>query len=107
MLDNILTVAEYVLILFVLIGVGVLCNKIKLFSGKSVKDMTNFVLYIVSPCVIINSYQREFDREMLNGLLITLAASAISYTVTILLAHLLVRDKDKRKEKTLRFCPFS
>ena len=103
MLTNILTVAEYVLILFVLIGVGVLCNKIKMLSEKSVKEITSFVLYIVTPCVIINSYQREFDIKMLNGLLITLAASAISYLVTILLAHLLVRDKDKRREKTLRF----
>lgn len=103
MLGNILTVGNYVLILFVLIGVGFLCNKIKLISGKTVKEMTNFVLYIVSPCVIINSYQREFDEKMLKGLLVTLAASAISYGVTILLAHLLVRDKDKRREKTLRF----
>lgn len=91
------------LILFVLIGVGFVCNKIKLISEKTVKEMTNFVLYIVTPCVIINSYQREFDAKMLKGLLITLAASALSYAVTILLAHLLVRDKDKKREKTLRF----
>ena len=103
MLDNILTVGNYVLFLFVLIGVGFVCNKIKLFSGKTVKEMTNFVLYIVTPCVIINSYQREFDEKMLKGLIITLTASAASYAVTILMAHLLVRDKDKKREKTLRF----
>ncbi|MBE7032834.1 MAG: AEC family transporter [Ruminococcaceae bacterium] len=103
MLDNILTVGNNVLVLFVLIGLGFVCNKIKLISEKTVKEMTNFVLYIVTPCVIINSYQREFDEKMLRGLLITLAASAFSYAITILLAHLLVRDKDKRKEKTLRF----
>lgn len=104
MLTNILTVAEYVLILFVLIGIGVLCNKIKLISGKTVKEMTNFVLYIVTPCVIINSYQREFDEKMLKGLLITLAASAVSYAATIFLAHLLIKEKqDKKREKTLRF----
>ena len=103
MLDNILTVGNYVLILFVLIGVGFVCNKIKLISGKTVKEMTNFVLYIVTPCVIINSYQREFDEKMLRGLIITLIASVASYAVTILLAHLLVRDKDKKRERTLRF----
>jgi len=103
MLDNILTVGNYVLILFVLIGVGFVCNKIKLISGKTVKEMTNFVLYIVTPCVIINSYQREFDSKMLKGLIITLIASAASYAVTILMAHIFVRDKDKQREKTLRF----
>jgi len=103
MVDNILTVGNNVLVLFVLIGLGFVCNKIKLISGKTVKEMTNFVLYIVTPCVIINSYQREFDKNMMKGLFITLAASAFSYATTILLAHLLIRDKDKRREKTLRF----
>lgn len=104
MLENVLTVGNYVLILFVLIGVGFVCNKIKLISEKTVKEMTNFVLYIVTPCVIINSYQREFDKEMLKGLIITLAAAVASYAATIILAHLLIKEKqDKRREKTLRF----
>lgn len=103
MINNILTVGNYVLILFVLIGVGFVCNRIKLISEKTVKEMTNFVLYIVTPCVIINSYQREFDETMLKGLIITLIASVFSYATTIFLAHLLVRDKDKCREKTLRF----
>ena len=103
MIDNIFTVGNYVLILFVLIGVGFVCNKIKLLSDRTIKDLTNFVLYIVTPCVIINSYQREFDRKMLLGLIITVAASTASHLLNILLAHLAVRDKDKRRERALRF----
>lgn len=103
MVENILTVGNFVLILFVLIGIGFICNKTKLLSEKSAKDMTNLVLYIVTPCVIVNAYQREFDEKMLRGLLVTLAATVASFAVTILLSHLLVRDKDKRREKTLRF----
>lgn len=103
MLDNVLTVGNNVLVLFVLIIVGYICKKIKLLSEKTVKDMTNFVLYIVTPCVIINSYQRKFDKQMLIGLAIMLVASIISFAVNILLAHLLVKDRDKRREKTLRF----
>lgn len=103
MLENILTVGNYVLILFVLIGVGFVCNKTKILTSSSLKEMTNLVLYIVTPCVIINSYQREFDKNMLRGLLITLAAALLSFAINILLTHLLVKDKDKRREKTLRF----
>ncbi len=103
MLQNIFTVGNNVLVLFILIGVGFFCNKTKILSEKSSKDLTNLVLYIVTPCVIINSYQREFDKTMLIGLLITLSASFVSFIINILLAHLLVKDKDKRKEKTLRF----
>jgi len=103
MLENILTVGNYVLILFILIGVGFVCNKTKILTASALKEMTNFVLYIVTPCVIINSYQREFDKNMLRGLLITLAAAILSFAINILLTHLLVKNKDKRREKTLRF----
>jgi len=103
MLENILTVGNYVLILFILVAVGFACNKAKLISRVTVKEMTDFVLYIVTPCVIINSYQREFDKEMLFGLCVTLIAAFLSFAINILLAHLFVKDKDNRREKTLRF----
>lgn len=103
MLENIFTVGSNVLVLFVLIAIGYVCNKTKILSSASVKDMTNFILYIVTPCVIISSYQRVFDKQMLMGLIITLVASFLSFAVNILIAHLVVKDKDKRREKTLRF----
>ena len=103
MIENVLTVGNYVLILFILIGVGFVANKTKILTPAGAKEMTEFVLYIVTPCVIINSYQREFDQEMLTGLIITVVAAVLSFAANILLAHLLVHDKDKRREKTLRF----
>ncbi len=103
MLENVLTVGNYVLILFILIAVGFLCNKTKILNTATLKGMTNFVLYIVTPCVIVNSYQREFDKNMLKGLLITVGLAFLSFAINILLSHLLVKDDDKRREKTLRF----
>ena len=103
MFENILTVGNYVLILFILIAVGFVSAKTKILTRAAVKEMTDFVLYIVTPCVIINSYQREFDTAMLGGLVITIVAAIISFAVNILLAHLLIRDKNKAREKTLRF----
>ncbi len=103
MFDNILMVSSYVFILFILIGVGFCTNKFKILSKTSVRDMTNFVLYFVTPCVLINSYQREFDKTMLAGLGITLIAAFSSFAINILLARLLIHDKDKIREKTLIF----
>ena len=103
MLGNILTVGNYVLILFILIGVGFVSAKTKLLTNKSAKEITDFVLYIVTPCVIINSYCREFDRAMLSGFIITMIAAVVSFAINILLSHLLIRDKDCAREKTLRF----
>lgn len=102
-IDNILMVGNQVIILFVLIAIGFICSKTKILKDNMVKGLTDIILYIVSPCVIINSYQREFEPEMLNGLLIALAASAASFAVDILLVHILVHDKDKKREGVLRF----
>ncbi len=103
MFSNIFVVGSYVLVLFILIGVGVVCNRAKILSRNTVKELANFVLYMVTPCVIINSYMREFDKAMLGGLLITFAVAFCSFGINILIANLLVKDKDKAREKTLRF----
>lgn len=103
MLENILTVGNQVLILFVLIAVGYISAKTKILDKGAVKGITDFVLYAVTPCVIINSFMREYDPAMLKGLLITFAAAAASFAVDIALVHLLIRDKDKHREKVLRF----
>lgn len=103
MLNNVMTVGAQVLILFILIAVGIVCNKVNMLGKKTLKELTNFVLYIVSPCVIINSYYREFDLKMLKGLIVTLIVAFLSYVVNILLAHIFVKDKDKKREAVLRF----
>ena len=103
MFQNILMVGSYVFILFVLIGVGFFCNKFKLLKASGISDMTDFVLYIVTPCVLINSFERDFDKNLLMGLLITVLAAILSFAANILIAHLLVHDRDKIKEKTLIF----
>ncbi len=102
MLDNVMSVGTYVLILFILIAIGFVCNKTKILSDKSSKDITNLVMYIVTPCVIINSFRRVFDETLLNGLLITVTASFLSFGVNILLSHIFLHDPDSKRERTLR-----
>ena len=102
MLQNVFTVGTQVVILFVLIAVGFGANKAKIINDKTVAGMTDLILYIVTPCVIINSYQREFDPAMLKALIIAAAASIASFALNIVIAHLAIRDKDKRREKVLR-----
>lgn len=103
MAQSVLTVAAQVLILFILIGVGFLCGKARFLTDSAVKGFTDIVLYIVTPCVIIHSYQREFDPAMLKALLISATASLASFALDILLAELTVHDKDKKREKVLKF----
>lgn len=103
LINNIFTVSTQVVILFILVFIGFFSNKLKIFSAKTIKEITNFVLYIVVPCTTVNSYCREFDADMLRLLLIALAAAVISFIVYGLIATLIIRDSNKNRERLLRF----
>ena len=102
MLQDFLTVAQNVLTLFILIGIGVLCAKVKLLSEAAVKGMANLVLYIATPCVIIKSCIREFDTTMLWGFLTVVAVAAVNHALLILVARLCFKDPEEGRRRVLR-----
>lgn len=103
MLDNFITVGTQVLELFILIGVGYLCGKTKLLKQEAIKSITNIVLYIVCPCVIVQNFIRPFNAEMLGGLLTAGAAALCIHLVSIVIAMLLFHDKIPEKNRVYRF----
>ncbi len=103
MLSSFLTVAEQVVILFVLIGVGFVCGKTNLVKENAVKGMTNLVLYFATPCVIITSFQKcEFSSDKVYGLLLMVVISALIHIVSIVIASLCFRQKDIAQRAVLR-----
>ena len=103
MAESFLTVAQNVLTLFILIGVGAACGKWKLLNDTAVKACANLVLYIATPCVIVKSCIREFDATMLWDFLIVAAAAVVNHLVLILVARLVFRDSDENRRRVLRF----
>lgn len=96
-------VGTQVLVLFILIAVGALLTKVGLITEQGSRSMTDVVLYAVTPCVIINAFQREYQPEMLGGLLIALLAAFLSLTFSVLLAELLYRKKEIDRGVVLKF----
>lgn len=103
MTDSFLIVAQQVLILFILIGAGFVCGKKRLITDSSAKHMTDIVLYLVTPCVIIRAFQRELDVNMLGNLGISCLAALFIHLGTILLCRLVIRDKNEGSKKVLQF----
>lgn len=103
MFENFITVGTQVLELFILIAVGYLCGKTKMLNEKAVKSITDLVLYIVCPCVIIQNFIREFDSSMLNKLLITGAVAFCIHFVSIAVAMLVFHDKIPQRNRVYRF----
>ena len=103
MLGSFIDVGTQVLILFILICVGVLLSKVGLITDKGSRTMTDVVLFAVTPCVIVNAFQREYRPELLSGLLTALAAAFLALAFSVLLAELLYRKKDIDRGAVLKF----
>ena len=103
MLANFLTVGQQVVILYLLITVGFVCGKTKFLSEGAVDGMTNFVLYIVAPCVIVQSFQRTYDPALTGALFQAAVFTVATFLISYALAHLTLHDPNRRKQSVYRF----
>lgn len=103
MFANFLTVGQQVVILYFLIAVGVVCGKTKFLSDGAIEGMTNFVLYVVSPCVMIKAFQRPFESSLAGAFFQAAAFSAVMTILSYILVRLTLHDTDKRRERVYRF----
>lgn len=98
-----LNVLTQVVILLILICLGVVLTKTKVLTQKGIASMTDMILYLVTPCVIIKSFMREFDVTVLKKLLFCFLITFLLHIGLIIGANLLIRTKDIKKERVLRF----
>ncbi|MBR1483325.1 MAG: AEC family transporter [Ruminococcus sp.] len=102
-LSNFLIIGQQVLVLFILIAIGFLCGKGKMMTEHAAKVMTDIVLYVVTPCVMVAAFQREFSWETLGKVLIAAATAVVIMAVSVLVARLALRDRDIARKKVLQF----
>lgn len=101
-------VLNQAIIMFILILVGALCFKLKLLSKESVSQISGLVLKVVNPIVILMAYQREFRPDLVKNLGLTFVLSVLAYVVAMLVAYLLIHEKEGRETVIERFsCIYS
>ncbi len=99
------TVFVQVVIMLILIAVGWLIGKIGIMNGTGKKQISELLLYVVTPAVIVSAYFREFDVSLLSGLLWSFLLAFISHAVMIPLASLIFHKNRKEGRTRLeRFC---
>ena len=101
--SSFIVIVQQVAVLFILIAVGFVCTKCRFFSEKTISELAKFVLYIVIPCVIVNSFNRAYDPTMLGGLGIAAVTAIATHLFGIVLATIFIHDKNKSRECILRF----
>lgn len=95
-LDNVLIAARQVGILYIMVIIGVVCDKLGLFTEKTGKACTDLLFYIITPCVIINSFfTSEFTKESGTKLLIALGCGFLLHFIAIAINTPLFSKGDK------------
>lgn len=89
-------------VMFILLFVGYFLYKKKLMGEETTRQLSNITISIINPIVIFNSYQTEFDSNMLRGLLCAMALALAAQVILIAAAHLAVR-KGRDNSPTERF----
>ena len=96
-MQNLLTVATQVGVLFALMAVGAVCRRVRLVDEASVKGIVNVLLLVVTPSLIIDSFQRPFDPAMVHGFFWAFAIAAFAHVAVILFARLFSRGGDRSR----------
>lgn len=103
MSEGLAIVARQTAVLFLLMAFGMAVRWFRIFDGQSMKRMADYVLAVVTPCLIVTSFQRPFDRSALAGVCWSFAAALFAHAAGILLARLAVRDRDEARMRAMRF----
>ena len=96
-MQNLATVAAQVGVLFALMAVGAVCRRVRLVDEASVKGIVNVLLLVVTPCLIIDSFQRPFDSSMMHGFFWAFAIAVSAHVAIILFARLFSRGDDRSR----------
>ena len=82
---------------------AVICFKIGLINQEGNRNLSNLLLMVINPCVILTVYQTDYEPRLVKGLLISFAAAVIAHILAIAIARVLIRAKDNRNYAIERF----
>ncbi len=106
--DCFLTVFSKVALLFIIIALGFVCQKINMLTKEANKCLADIVMYFVTPCVIINAFSStQYERAELFGILknigVVALVSVVLHLFMILAVTFIFRMKDETKKSVMRF----
>lgn len=103
-MDAFLSVILEVAVILILILVGYFTVKKGMFTKESLGSITSFLLYIITPCLIVSSFLSA-ESGKLDGWTLLLAAvlPALSIVISIALSYLFFRKEPSGRRRVLRF----
>ena len=103
-----LITAQQVIVLFLLIGCGFVAVKTGVLKQEGKQTLSNLLLYLVVPAMIVHSYMMEFSEEILHNLLAAFGMSVLAILIGTAITLLLTAHRKDRRAPIFRFaCVFS
>ena len=86
---NLGQLTNQIVLMFCLMLIGVLVNKMGFMHPQTSNDLTNILLYIVSPCLIISAFEQRYSSARMGQLAMVMGGTIIFYIVEIIITHVL------------------
>ena len=102
-LQGALIVIQQIFIIFILIGVGFLAAKFGILREEGARQITDLLLIIVIPCVIIMAFLASFERSLIKNLLIAALLAALTHAAGILISKLIFRNEAPDRKMMLAY----
>lgn len=103
-LENVKIAAQQVGILYIMVLVGAVCDKIGFFTEKTAKACTDLLFYVITPCVIVKSFlNQEFTKETGISLLIAIGCGFLMHFVAIFLNIPLYHKGNKEHNSLFKY----
>ncbi|MDR0838521.1 MAG: AEC family transporter [Oscillospiraceae bacterium] len=101
--SNFIVVAGQVFTLFLMMGAGFVLRKLKKLSDRALSDMTFILLFVVSPCLIVDAMQIERNANALRSMGFAALGCVIFFAIEIVVTSFLFRKKSPDTRDVLRF----
>ena len=86
-----LILLEQIAQLFLLLLMGYVIVKLKLLRSEDSRVLSVVMVYLATPCVIINAFQVDYTPQVMSGLLFSFALAIAAHVLFLLVSRLLRR----------------
>lgn len=98
---------KQVAVLFLLMGIGIFFEKKQLITEKGAKMMSNLVLMLVIPTVIIESFQQKLEKTMLAAVGTAFVLAVLFHVMAVVVTKFILRPRNDNQypvERLLAIC---
>lgn len=103
MLERFIVVLGQVMTLFLMVGVGFGMGKLGKISSHGTTELSTLLLYVVTPCIIIDSFQTGYDAALLKTLGLGVLCQMGCYALYAVLVNFFFRKDEPDLRIPFRF----